>query len=182
MSAFALEKDKPASRWKAAFTESAKNRPAGQREIRREGQRMISDHAPVGMRCGQEQQDAADGRVVSALQGYSPLQSLHVAEPGLCFHSDAFGCQSFDNRVPGTLVARYRHRDLEPPLQGGIGTSAKTIEQGPLSRIPNWRTGRVGPPAELQPHDGEQASKIANRSVGLELPLNPTQSRLGNAG
>ena len=143
---------------------------------------MISDHAPVGVRRGQEQQDAPDGRVVSALQGYSPLQSLYVAEPGLCFHSDAFDCRSFDNRVPGTLVARYRHGDLEPPLQAGIGTSAKTIEQGPLSRIPNWRTGRVSPPTELQPHDGEQASKIANRSVGLELPLNPTQSRLGNAG
>jgi hypothetical protein len=135
---------------------------------------MISDQASVGMGCGQEQQDAHNGRVVSPLQGKSALQSLQVTEPGLGLDTYAFGCRSFDDRVPGTLVARYRNRDFEPPRQGGIGTTAKAIEQGPLSRIPNWRTGRVGPPAELQPNDGEQASKIANRGVGLELPLNPT--------
>jgi hypothetical protein len=182
MAAFTLDKDKPTSRGQAAVAEGAKDRSPPQGEVRRESHGMISDQASVGMRCGQEQYKAHEERVVSPLQGYSPLQCLQVSEPGLCFHRQTFGGRRFNNRVPGALVARYRDRDFEPPLQGRSRTTAETIEQGPLSRVTNWRTSRVRPPAELEPHDGEQASKIANRSIGLKLPLNPTQSCLWYAG
>ena len=161
------------------------------RTERKQFSKASAEH-PEGISIGasvRDEQDQMAVWIVAELPSELALERLAVGDPRLGLDAGAPTARiaAPDNCVPGAEVAFDRERNLRTPEQVGMESSAKTVEDGELSPIPDRIATRIDLQHQVVTEYAEPRADVGDPHpldlAVLEPPeLRPRRTRRGGAG
>lgn len=158
--------------------ECCQRTPLGDRKVGQDRRRSRSKHITISPRVGDDQQDVLEA-TVAQLEHDSADLALTVDQSRLCLDREhrTPTAESIDQRVPSSLIADDRQRDLRAEAEVGMKPIAQSTQQRDLPRIEDGIGARVGADANVKADRRADPRQLVDADALQRRPFDPPDLR-----